>query len=103
MAMMSETDPRKLNSSDEEEKEADKPRRKRKRSNNRASNAENLLSLMRESEKKRVEEKKIKEAKIQQQHEEKMLVQHDLVNILRSLAEPSVPLHPKIPKKGKDK
>nr|CAH0109603.1 unnamed protein product [Daphnia galeata] len=59
MDMTSDTDIRnKLNSCEEDEKKADIPRRKRKRTNNRASNAENLLALMRESEKKRVEEKK---------------------------------------------
>lgn len=74
MAMASDTDPRnKLNSSEEDEKIADKPRRQTKRTNNRAPNAENLLSLMRESEKKRVEEKKKKEAKKQQQHKKKWL------------------------------
>jgi hypothetical protein len=59
---------------------------------------------MRESEKKRVEEKKLKETKKQQQHDEKMIFQHDLVNILRSLVVPViVPPLSKRSKKGKDK
>ena len=72
MDMTSDTGIRnKLNSCEEDEKTADIPRRKRKRTNNRASNAENILALMRESEKKRVEEKKLKETKKQQRHDEK--------------------------------
>ena len=105
MDMTSDTGIRnKLNSCEEDEKTADIPRRKRKRTNNRASNAENILALMREFEKKRVEEKKLKETKKQQRHDEKIIVQHDLVNILRKLVvQVTVPPLSKRSKKGKDK